>query len=390
MGRAGKLVVTESAPTLEGVSASNLSYPMLIVFVAFLCALVVTLLIIHSSAKHAHLSNDHDFSGPQKFHAKAVPRIGGMGILAGVVAGIGALYFVHPELSSTAFLLVACAMPAFAGGVAEDITKNVSPRRRLVFTAAAAALAFWLSGAVLDRTGLAPFDALLQFSAVSAVVSVFVVVGVTNSVNIIDGFNGLASMCVILMLLATAFVSYQVGDMAIFHASLLCVGAVTGFFVWNFPLGLIFLGDGGAYFLGFMVSELLIMLLHRNPAVSPMFPLVICIYPVVEVVFSIYRKRFIRKMSPGVPDGVHLHMLVYKRLMRWAVGNRDAKALTHRNSMTSPYLWVLCMCSVIPGVLFWNNTPVLLGVIALFGASYVMLYWRIVRFRSPRWMVTRR
>jgi UDP-N-acetylmuramyl pentapeptide phosphotransferase/UDP-N-acetylglucosamine-1-phosphate transferase len=197
-------------------------------------------------------------------------------------------------------------------------------------------------------------------------------------------------MCVIFMLAATAFVAFQVGDMAIFEACLLLIGAVAGFFVWNFPMGLIFLGDGGAYFLGFMVSELLMLLLHRNPAVSPMFPLVICIYPVVETVFSIYRKKFIRKMSPGVPDGVHLHMLVYKRLMRWAVGNRDAKALTHRNSMTSPYLWVLCSCSVIPGLLFWNNTPVLLSVIAAFAALYVMLYWRIVRFRSPRWMVTRR
>jgi UDP-N-acetylmuramyl pentapeptide phosphotransferase/UDP-N-acetylglucosamine-1-phosphate transferase len=363
---------------------------MLIIFVAFLCALVVTLLIIRSSAKHAHLSNDHDFSGPQKFHAKAVPRIGGLGIFAGVFAGTCSLHLLHPELSSAALMLLACALPAFAGGVAEDITKNVSPSRRLLFTAVAAALAFWLADAVLNRTGLPPFDALLGFTAVSALVSIFVVVGVTNSVNIIDGFNGLASMCVILMLLATAFVAFQVGDMTIFHASLICVGAVAGFFVWNFPLGLIFLGDGGAYFLGFMVSELLIMLLHRNPGVSPMFPLVICIYPVVETVFSIYRKRFIRKMSPGVPDGVHLHMLVYKRLMRWAVGNRDAKALTHRNSMTSPYLWVLCMCSVIPGVLFWNDTPVLLGVIAIFAMAYVALYWRIVRFRSPRWMVARR
>ena len=63
-----------------------------------------------------------------------------------------------------------------------------------------------------------------------------------------------------------------------------------GFFVWNFPAGLIFLGDGGAYFLGFYVAELAILLLHRNPAVSPMFPLLLCIYPVFETLFSIYRR----------------------------------------------------------------------------------------------------
>jgi hypothetical protein len=74
-------------------------------------------------------------------------------------------------------------------------------------------------------------------------------------------------------------------------------------------------------------------------------------------------------------------------MMRWAVGNRSAKALTRRNSMTSPYLWCLCMMSVVPAVLFWDNTPVLAVFLVLFGASYIALYWRIVRFRAPRWLI---
>ena len=73
--------------------------------------------------------------------------------------------------------------------------------------------------------------------------------------------------------------------------------------------------------------------------------------------------------------------------MRWAVGNRSAKALTRRNSMTSPYLWMLCMLSVVPALLFWNNTLVLACFLLLFGMTYVALYWRIVRFKSPRWML---
>ena len=165
---------------------------------------------------------------------------------------------------------------------------------------------------------------------------------------------------------------------------------VLGFFVWNFPAGLIFLGDGGAYFMGFYVAEVAILLLHRNPTVSPMFPLLLCIYPVFETLFSIYRRRFLRAMPPSMPDGIHLHSLIYRRVMRWAVGNRSAKALTRRNSMTSPYLWLLCMFAAIPAVLFWDNTAVLAALIVLFGVSYVALYWRIVRFKSPRWMVFRR
>jgi UDP-N-acetylmuramyl pentapeptide phosphotransferase/UDP-N-acetylglucosamine-1-phosphate transferase len=196
-------------------------------------------------------------------------------------------------------------------------------------------------------------------------------------------------MCVLMMLIAVAYVAFQVADSVISAFALIGVGAVLGFFIWNFPAGLIFLGDGGAYFLGFYVAELAIMLLWRNPEVSPMFPLLVCIYPVFETLFSIYRKKCLRGMSPGLPDGVHLHMLVYKRLMRWAAGPAGARDLTRRNSMTSPYLWLLCMTSVVPAVLWWHSTPVLAAFILLFAVTYTTLYWRIVRFRTPRWLVFR-
>jgi hypothetical protein len=88
-----------------------------------------------------------------------------------------------------------------------------------------------------------------------------------------------------------------------------------------------------------------------------------------------------------LPDGLHLRSPVYRRLMRWA---KTAKALTRRNSMTSPYLWMLCMMSVVPAVLFWDSTATLAAFILLFGVGYVLLYWRIVRFKSPRWLVYRR
>jgi hypothetical protein len=94
----------------------------------------------------------------------------------------------------------------------------------------------------------------------------------------------------------------------------------------------------------------------------------------------------LRDRSPGVPDGIHLHSLIYRRVVRWAAGAREAKALTRRNSMTSPYLWLLCMCAVVPAMIFWNNTPVLGGFILAFSVGYTYLYWRIVRFRAPRWM----
>ena len=336
-------------------------------------------------------AHDTDLSGPQKFHEQPVPRIGGLGIVGGIAAGAVLLAWQQPEVGRMAALLLLCALPAFVAGLAEDLTKNVSPARRLLFTAISAALGVWLLGAVITYTAIPGVDWLVAFPLGAALVTIVAVTGVANAVNIIDGFNGLASMCGVLMLACLGYVGFQVDDALVVMLAVAGVGAVLGFFVWNFPLGLIFLGDGGAYFLGFYVAEVAILLVARNAEVSPLFPLLVCIYPIFETLFSIYRKKFLRKMSPGVPDGVHLHMLVYKRIMRWAVGrNGRRRSLRMRNSMTSPYLWVMCMLAGVPAVLFWDNTAVLAVFLALFGLTYVGLYWRIVRFRTPRFLVVSR
>jgi len=354
--------------------------------IAFAVSLGVTLWVVHSTKLNGSLSLDLDTSGPQKFHARPVPRIGGVGIAAGIVAACVALAATGRVAADTLFWLLVFGTPAFAAGLIEDLTKRVSPSKRLLATMISAGLAGWGMGALVTRTDIPGLDHLVAFSLFAYLVTVVTVAGIANSVNIIDGFNGLASMCVVIMLAALAYVAFQVDDAVIGMLALIGIGAVLGFFIWNFPAGLIFLGDGGAYFLGFFVAELAILLLVRNPDVSPLFPLLVCIYPVFETLFSIYRRRFIRAVPPSMPDGIHLHSLIYRRLLRWAVGDRSAKALTRRNSMTSPYLWVLCMLSVVPAVLFWDRTPLIVLFLLLFGLTYVALYWRIVRFKSPRWM----
>ena len=143
----------------------------------------------------------------------------------------------------------------------------------------------------------------------------FALVGVSNAINIIDGFNGLASGVCLLILSGILYVAYDVKDVEIFYCALVLFFGILGFFVCNFPLGKIFLGDGGAYFLGFILGMLLVLLTQRHTkSVSAFFGLSIMIYPVWEVVFSIWRKRFKRKMSATEPDKVHLHMLIFKRI----------------------------------------------------------------------------
>ncbi|MCP3718790.1 glycosyltransferase [Paraburkholderia sp. CNPSo 3281] len=363
---------------------------MLSFALGFLVSLLVTLLIVRYAHLHERFSVDSDLVGVQKFHVRPVPRIGGTGILAGLIVAAAQLHGAYPAVSGGILGIVACGLPAFASGLIEDLTKRVSPLARLLCTMAAAALAFWFLGIAVTRISVPPLDFLLSYAAISFVITVLAVAALANAINIIDGFNGLASMVAFMMFASLAYVAFQVHDPVVLSASFIMMGAVLGFFMWNFPAGLIFLGDGGAYFIGFMLAELSILLVMRNRDVSAWYPVLLFMYPIFETCFSIYRKKFVRGMSPGIPDGVHLHMLVYKRLMRWVVGAHNARELTRRNSLTSPYLWLLCLIAVIPATLFWRHTVHLFCFVVLFALTYVWLYVSIVRFRSPKWLVVRR
>lgn len=357
-----------------------------ILILSFGVSVLLTLLVIASSHRHERWSADHDRSGPQKMHANIVPRVGGIGIALGIGVGAVTLWMGNPSLGDQIGLLCLCSVPTLSFGLIEDLTKAVSPRMRLAAIAFSGLLGAWLLHAVVVRTGWNWFDALLAYPAVAFAMSVFTVAGVVNSINIIDGMNGLASMCMSMIMAALCYIAFQVGDKLVGGFALATLGASLGFFIWNYPRGLIFLGDGGAYLLGFIFSQLGLMLLFRNPQVSPLTPLVLVAYPVFETLFTMYRRKVIRGRPVSLPDGIHLHTLIYRRLMRWAVGNSDPTTFTRGNSMTSPYLWVLSSISVVPAVIWWDDTRVLVGAIALFVVTYLWLYWSIVRFRTPGWM----
>jgi len=364
---------------------------MLVFVLAFVLSATLTLLVVRLLRTRGAATKDFDLSGPQKVHVRPVARVGGLGVfvtlaLIAVALGLAGQRALAIDLG----LLVACGLPAFAAGLIEDVTKRVPPSQRLAAAALSAALAVALLDTAIRRTDLWGLDWIASFALGAMLLSVFTVAGMANAVNIIDGFNGLASMCVVMILLAVAYVALEVGDTQVVLLALAGAGAILGFFIWNYPAGLIFLGDGGAYFLGFYAGETALLLLHRNPQVSPLFPLLAAIYPVFETLFSMYRRKIVRGRSMGMPDGVHLHSLVYRRLLRWAVGGRDAAALTKRNSLTAPYLWLLCMLAIVPSVLFWDNSRVLGAFIVLFAIVYVALYATIIRFKAARLLPFRR
>jgi len=106
------------------------------------------------------------------------------------------------------------------------------------------------------------------------------------------------------------------------------------------------------------------MLGMRNDEVSHWFVLLF-IYPSYETVFSIYRKKIVRGTSPSQPDGYHLHMLIYKRLIKCKLIKNNK---TMCNSATSPFLWVLSLVGIIPAIVWYDNQTILI-ILALLNSS---------------------
>jgi len=359
-------------------------------FAAVSCAIcwLICLVLVRYQRFHGHISMDAIEGGPQKFHAVATPRIGGVAILIALLFTGAGLVPVEQRFSIEEYgYLILAALPAFAGGFAEDITKKIGVLPRLACTMAAAALCSWLLAAVLRRLDIPMVDPLLLWTPLAVAFTIFAVGGVANAINIIDGYNGLVGGYAILVLAAISWVATQVGDMFILTAALSMAGALVGFLVWNYPKGRIFLGDGGAYFLGFWLAELSVLLVARHPTVSPWFPLLLLLYPVFETIFSIYRRKVCRGCNPGHPDALHFHQLIYMRLARLGVGSRDAKTLTIRNSAVAGYIWTANSFFIIPAISFWNNTAALASVALIFCCAYTWLYNRLIRWRAPRWLI---
>lgn len=364
---------------------------MSVLVISFLVSLLATLCIVRYSHLHSRFTADSDLTGVQKFHAVAVPRVGGIGIFLGSLLAIFVRYFQNSEVGIFGLLLVASSFPAFLSGLIEDLTKKVGVRVRLLATAASAGFAGYFLNAWLTSVQLLGIDNLmLAYPLIAIAITCFAVGGVANAFNIIDGYNGLSAMVAIIVLSGITYVAFQVGDSAILIAALAMIGGLLGFLVWNYPRGLVFLGDGGAYFIGFWIAELSVLLTARHSEVSKWFPLLLCIYPIFETLFTIYRRVFLKRVHPGMPDASHLHQLIYRRLVRWSTDSDPDWIKTQHNSLTSPYLWLLCILGVIPAVLFWRYHIVLKGFVLIFAITYSWIYWAIVRYQIPDYLIVRR
>ncbi|MBM4200033.1 MAG: hypothetical protein FJ189_01940 [Gammaproteobacteria bacterium] len=343
--------------------------------VLFLAGLAATWLaswlIIRYEHLHARFSHDHTHHGPQKYHKVPTPRIGGLALMTGLLFGHGLMLVSEVLKFEQLFgVLLLAALPAFGGGFVEDVTRKVGVAERLILTMIAAVLAAWLLGSPLKRLDVPGLDTVLAWLPLAIAVTAFAVSGVTNAINIIDGTHGLAAGTALIALGGFATLSWQLGDGFIFDTSLILAGCLFGFMAWNWPRGKIFLGDGGAYLMGFLLAEIAVLIVVRNPAVSPWFPLVVLAYPVVETLYSIYRRKLLHQTATGQPDNHHLHQLIHDHLVAPHGNNR--RWSLNRNSRVAPYLWFQAAMLSVLGVLFWDSTDSLVILFLLYALFYVI------------------
>ena len=337
-------------------------------------ASAVTLILILTRQWHGVHSNDFT-DGPQKFHTVPTSRIGGVAIFVALV--ISSFLSSEPACQLLGRVLLS-ALPAFAAGLTEDMTKRVSVAKRLGATIFSALLAWWLTGYSLTHINIWGIDLLLAYLPVAVVFTAFAVAGVANAVNIIDGFNGLAAGSVIISLVAIALVACDAGDLLLAEICLAIIAAIAGFMVFNFPLGKIFMGDGGAYLLGFLLAWIAVMLPSRNPEVSMWAPVLACAYPINETLFTMLR-RFLTKDSLGLPDSSHLHSLVKIKIIAPYFA---ALPTVWRNSLVSPFCWAYAAVIAAVGVALSHNTSLLMAAWAGSFAVYALLYALLTRIKS--------
>lgn len=239
----------------------------------------------------------------QQVHHYALPRIGGLGIF------LSSLFMGY--YAPLGMLIMIASIPAFFAGFLEDYSDSVSPIQRLTIML----LAPFIACFIIPDSNLIYFDQFELAPYIGIAATLFLTTTLINGINFIDGQNGLAASASIVILSGLAYIAYLINDTALLYISLTAVAATLGFLIFNFPKAKIFLGDGGAYFLGFIIAIMSIYLTqHHHFQVSILSIVALCIMPLCEVAFSVVRKLCFDKISPLQSDKYHLHQLIFRNI----------------------------------------------------------------------------
>lgn len=371
------MVLSYGAYNLKsGVICKEVLILLFIFMMSFFISLLVSMAIIFSANMGGSGIMDYDLNAIQKMHDIPVPRIGGVAIFISLVfisvygSSIGA------EWSQFFARVIISAFFVFLGGFIEDVSKKVTPFIRIMFIIFAVIFGVFFSHSMdlvrnLDHDLI---NTVLEYDLIAFSITCFAVVGISNAYNMIDGYNGLSATAAIINITSIAILSYYLNDSYLLFSSIVIIGAILGFLLLNYPRGKIFLGDGGSYLIGFLISMMSISLVedHRG-AISPFAVLLLVIYPFTEAVFTIFRRKFVHKTKATEPDDLHLHQLVFNKFT-----NKN-KSLVRRNATVMPLMLIMIIPQMLMVLAFYQSTMIMLSGVLAYFILYTCVYTLLIK-----------
>ena len=321
--------------------------------------------------------------GVQRLHDVPTSRLGGIVVVVASAITTALVLSGGQDIAFPDLPLILAAIPVVLFGLAEDLTRNVRPRYRMGAAVLSAMAACAWSGGIVPRLDLPLIDDLLKHAWFVLPLTWFMVAGACNAINLIDGAHGLAGGTALIMLGGIAAAAIWSQDDVTLADTLIVMGALVGFLFWNYPRGRVFMGDAGAYFIGFMYAELSMQLVSRNSGISAWYVIMLAGYPIVDTLFAMYR-RSMRRAPLMAPDALHFHSLMFRRVAMPLERRNGDGSRQRANARVAPRLWVHSAVCFALAVLFFDNAPALWLSLAAYVVFYVMGYRHLVLFRSNR------
>ena len=322
---------------------NNIIFSFLLLFLGYF--LKKYFLVMFQKSKF-NLLNDDQLKKPQAFHENSTYRLGGI-----IIFSLLILVFLYLFFSKNIFFIeyISFCTLFFLLGLIDDLKIYISPKFRLLTMIGFLVTLVILNKFYVERSGLEFLNNLLMIDIFALMFMCVCFLFIINGANLIDGFNGLLSIhaSIIFIVLFVINMVNENNDLmyVLFYVNLLIVI----FIKFNFPKAQIFLGDSGAYLIGTLIAVSVIKTSILNPSIHPFFFCILLFYLFFEVFFSFFRKLFVAKQSPLLPDNQHLHMFLYKFLLK--KNNTKLKS----NYTVSIYTNLIYLLLIIPGIIFMEN-----------------------------------
>lgn len=278
---------------------------------------VVFTLWLINALSHKIFSNLHSiYESEQKIHAGFVSRAGGLAILFSFFV----FYLVSNDVNFIGFILL-CCLPIIVVGFLEDFFNNIRPSVRLNATLLSSFLLIQYPGLALPQIDLPLFSYFFQTFPITLIL--FLIISMTalaNSINIIDGSNGLMLTSVAVIILCLIGISIDVNDGQFISFYSFFLTSVVSLLLFNFPFQKIFTGDMGAYFIGLILGFSIILLYGMYPEHLTWEVTLLLFYPIHELLFTIIRRKFFNQKNITKADNKHLHQLIFFYLKNYLNG----------------------------------------------------------------------